>query len=57
MENRAYEWYSYGRRRNYDASPDGSRFLFLKSSQPETTHLNVIVAWFDELKSRTIAAK
>jgi hypothetical protein len=38
----------------YDLSPDGKRFLMIKSSgeQPATTQVNVVQDWFEELKRR-----
>jgi len=40
---------------NYDVSPDGQRFLMLKSSEQEAvapTQINVVLNWFEELKRR-----
>jgi Tol biopolymer transport system component len=40
---------------NYDISPDGQRFLMLKSSEQEQaapTQINVVLNWFEELKRR-----
>jgi Tol biopolymer transport system component len=40
---------------NYDASPDGHRFLMLKPSEQEQsapTQINVVLNWFEELKRR-----
>jgi serine/threonine-protein kinase len=34
----------------YDISPDGNRFLMLKEITPETTQINVVLNWFEELK-------
>ncbi|MCL4522992.1 MAG: serine/threonine-protein kinase [Acidobacteria bacterium] len=43
----------------YDISPDGKRFLMVKSAGAETglSQLNVVVNWFAELKARSRAAK
>jgi Tol biopolymer transport system component len=40
---------------NYDVSPDGQRFLMLKSDAQEAaapTQINVVLNWFEELKRR-----
>jgi eukaryotic-like serine/threonine-protein kinase len=40
---------------NYDASPDGQRFLMLKPTgqeQAATTQINVVLNWFEELKQK-----
>jgi serine/threonine-protein kinase len=39
---------------NYDVSPDGQRFLMLKSAEQESapTQIHVVLNWFDELKRR-----
>jgi Tol biopolymer transport system component len=40
---------------NYDVSPDGQRFLMLKSieaTQAAPTQINVVLNWFEELKRR-----
>jgi Tol biopolymer transport system component/predicted Ser/Thr protein kinase len=40
---------------NYDVSPDGQRFLMLKSSeqtQAAPTQINVVLNWFEELKRK-----
>jgi serine/threonine protein kinase/Tol biopolymer transport system component len=45
---------------NYDVSPDGQRFLMIKSvEQAETvpTQINVVLNWFEELKRRVPAGK
>jgi len=34
----------------YDISPDGNRFLMLKEVTLETTNINVVLNWFEELK-------
>ena len=34
----------------YDVTPDGKRFLMLKEQATSTTHINVVVNWFEELK-------
>ena len=40
-------------------SPDGQRFLMLKSSeeQPAPTQINVVLNWFEELKRRVPAGQ
>ncbi len=42
---------------SYDVAPDGQRFIMLEESikQPPTTHLNVVLNWFEELKRRVPA--
>jgi hypothetical protein len=43
---------------NYDASPDGQRFLMLKpneQAQSAPTQINVVLNWFEELKRRVPA--
>jgi serine/threonine protein kinase/Tol biopolymer transport system component len=43
---------------NYDVSPDGQRFLMVKSSESEQaapTQINVVLNWFEELKRRVPA--
>jgi eukaryotic-like serine/threonine-protein kinase len=45
---------------NYDVSPDGQRFLMLKSSeqaQAAPTQINVVLNWFEELKQKAPAGK
>src|SRR5665213_2736905 len=39
---------------DYDVSPDGSRFLMLKSADaaPRPEQINVVLNWFEELKQR-----
>src|ERR1700682_4040404 len=39
---------------NHDVSPDGQRFLMLKSSESagSATQINVVLNWFEELKRR-----
>jgi len=39
---------------NYDVSPDGQRFLMLKSGErdPAPTQINVVLNWFEELKRK-----
>ena len=39
---------------NYDVSPDGQRFLMLKSEaqQAAATQIHVVLNWFEELKRR-----
>jgi Tol biopolymer transport system component len=43
---------------NYDVSPDGQRFLMIKSNEQEQaapTQINVVLNWFEELKRRVPA--
>jgi Tol biopolymer transport system component/predicted Ser/Thr protein kinase len=45
---------------NYDVSPDGQRFLMLKSidqSQAAPTQINVVLNWFEELKQKVPTGK
>jgi serine/threonine-protein kinase len=45
---------------NYDVSPDGQRFLMLKSAETgesAPTQINVVLNWFEELKRRVPAEK
>ncbi len=44
---------------NYDVSPDGQRFLMIKSSEQEaaTTQINVVQNWFEELKQKAPVGK
>jgi Tol biopolymer transport system component/tRNA A-37 threonylcarbamoyl transferase component Bud32 len=45
---------------NYDVSPDGQRFLMLKSigsTEAAPTQINVVLNWFEELKRRVPAEK
>jgi eukaryotic-like serine/threonine-protein kinase len=44
---------------SYDVAPDGQRFMMLEEygKQPPTTHLNVVLNWFEELKQRVPAGK
>ena len=39
---------------NYDVTPDGDRFLMVKAGPPvqESTQLNFVLNWFEELKQR-----
>jgi hypothetical protein len=39
---------------DYDVSPDGQRFLMLKSADaaPRPEQINVVLNWFEELKQR-----
>ena len=37
---------------NYDVSPDGQRFLMVEAAETETTQINVVLNWFEELKRR-----
>jgi hypothetical protein len=40
--------------RNYDVTPDGQRFLMIKSGtgSGQTAQINVVMNWFEELKRR-----
>ena len=39
--------------RNYDLSPDGKRFVMIRSDEPGgTTQVNVVVNWLSELAAR-----
>jgi len=45
---------------NYDVSPDGERFLMLKSTDREQaapTQINVVLNWFEELKQKVPTGK
>ena len=44
---------------NVDVHPDGQRFLMIQASRPDppTTHINVVLNLFEELKQRLPAAK
>jgi hypothetical protein len=45
---------------NYDVSPDGQRFLMLKSTESDTnapTQINVVLNWFEELKKKVPTGK
>jgi eukaryotic-like serine/threonine-protein kinase len=45
---------------NYDISPDGKRFLMLKSIEQEQavpTQINVVLNWFEELKQKVPTGK
>jgi Tol biopolymer transport system component len=45
--------------RSYDVSPDGQRFLLLKSSEEPSrqTQLNVVTNWFEEVKRKAPRGK
>jgi eukaryotic-like serine/threonine-protein kinase len=45
--------------RNYDVSPDGQRFLMVKTVEQEqtTAQINVVVNWFEELKQKVPTGK
>ncbi len=45
--------------RSYDVSPDGRRFLLLKSSEEPSrqTQLNVVTNWFEEVKRKVPRGK
>jgi len=45
--------------RSYDVSPDGQRFLLLKSSADPSrqTQLNVVTNWFEEVKRKAPRGK
>ncbi len=43
---------------NYDITPDGQRFVMIKSEQESApTQINVVLNWFEELKRRVPAGK
>ena len=45
---------------NYDVSPDGQRFLMLKTveqAQTAPTQINVVLNWFEELKQKVPTGK
>jgi len=45
---------------NYDVSPDGQRFLMLKSAEQEQaapTQINIVLNWFEELKQKVPTGK
>ena len=44
---------------DYDVSPDGQRFLMLKTTEqtPQSAQINVVLNWFEELKRRAPAGK
>ena len=54
-----YETGLYPSLANYDVSPDGRRFLMIKSSEQETaaTQINVVLNWLEDLKRRVPTAK
>ena len=35
----------------HDIAPDGERFLIIKADQAEVPQINVVLNWFEELKS------
>ncbi|MCZ6768011.1 MAG: protein kinase [Acidobacteria bacterium] len=41
---------AFGPRAAYDVTPDGQRFLMIKESEQQVTHINVVLNWFEELK-------
>ena len=38
--------------RNYDVTPDGQRFVMIKTEEEEAKQLNIVLNWFEELKER-----
>jgi len=44
---------------NFEVSPDGKRFLFIKTAGPETAagqqQLHFVVEWFEEVRRRVAA--
>ena len=48
-------YWSYTALNNYDVSPDGQTFLMVKESETirDTTQINVIVNWIEELRQST----
>jgi dipeptidyl aminopeptidase/acylaminoacyl peptidase len=43
-------YFSYGPRAEYDVTPDGQKFLMIKTGDPQVSELNVVENWFEELK-------
>ena len=43
-------YFSYGPRAEYDVTPDGQKFLMIKTGEEQVTELNVIQNWFEELR-------
>ncbi len=44
------EYFTYGPRAEYDVTPDGQKFLMIKTREQQVAELNVIQNWFEELK-------
>jgi hypothetical protein len=42
---------------DYDVSPDGQRFLMLKSVEQPATQINIVLNWFEELKEKVPTGK
>ena len=44
---------------NYDVTPEGQRFLTIKTREQETsaTQINVVLNWFEELKQKVTTGK
>ncbi|MGH9368332.1 MAG: hypothetical protein ACRD3M_11725 [Thermoanaerobaculia bacterium] len=42
--------------RNYDAAPNGRLLLVSEKEQPPITRIEVVVNWFEELRSRLAGA-
>ena len=36
----------------YDVAPDGNKFILIKNSESEQKHINVVLNWFEELRTR-----
>ena len=43
-------YYLYGPRATYDVTPDGQKFLMIKTGEQQVSELNVVQNWFEELK-------
>jgi len=43
-------YYSVPGSANYDVSPDGQRFVMVRSNETTSTQINVVLNWFEELK-------
>jgi dipeptidyl aminopeptidase/acylaminoacyl peptidase len=53
------QYEGFGPVANYDISPDGQRFLMIKTNEQESapTQINVVLNWFEELKQKVPAGK
>ena len=54
-----YELSATAAARNYDVSPDGQRFLMVKTEVQEqsASRINVVLNWFEELKQKVPTGK
>ena len=43
-------YFLYGPRAVYDVTPDGQKFLMIKTGEQQVSELNVVQNWFEELK-------